>query len=230
MPHVQHLQVGDDLYLRPDHVATSFVAVTMRNPCSMYVSLAHFQGHNELHTKPWRASMFGQYSPSTADEPCPDSAREVDSRMCTRRHSRNAFLSKTGSMQAYILAAARSREHVGWYSYYIWSALVAPECHHDRFKEDDNQLGNHTARYEACYGNPRRIERDLQQYNADTAAHCWIFQEHAVENLRACLQAFEHAVPANKRTASGSSRYLLLLLLLLAHSRFLSLCLSYSLS
>ena len=66
-----------------------------------------------------------------------------------RRVLYKAFLGPRGSMRDYLVAAARSREHVGFYSYYVWCALVAPECHHTHCMEDDARLGNHTARFEA---------------------------------------------------------------------------------
>ncbi|CAJ1333660.1 unnamed protein product, partial [Effrenium voratum] len=160
--------IDDDNALFPNDKKKNFVAVLMRNPCAWNVAWA-----NECPTKAWD---FGR--PTFAANPLgPMGYLE---RHTTDTELRNWMLN------------ARSPEGLGVISFYLWQSMVCPKCWgwHRKVKEGLNpKEGEH------C-NSSHRAQQDMAVMNPQSLAHCWIFQETLMEDMRVCLTAFEASHPA----------------------------------
>ncbi|CAE7790979.1 unnamed protein product [Symbiodinium sp. CCMP2592] len=165
-----HLQYIDDDNVLPLNATTfHFVAVLMRNPCSWYVAWA-----NECPTKAYdfRRPTFG---------PNPFQPMGYLERHTTQQEFQDFVLN------------TRSPDGIGVIGFYLWQSIIAPVCHlwHQRLAEGKKMYEGATP--ERC-NNTDRIRQDLAAADPRKLAHCWIFQETLMDDMRECLLAYEQLI------------------------------------
>lgn len=151
----------DDAALPPPEQRTqeAFVAVTMRNPCDLYVSFANFH--------PGKAFAYGPtYGPNPLG------------------NDRGPY--SVAALREWLLDS-RLPDGTGFYSYYFWSLVIAPECA-GWFQKGRNHEPHPSS---GVCNNSTRIALDLQKFSPQKLAQCWIFQETMMNDFRRCLKAYE---------------------------------------
>ena len=110
----------------------------------------------------------------------------------------------TGEMlAAYVTNAQRKLSKVGWYSFMMWEQILAPECLFSNFVDSAglptyNTSEKKRAQHELCYGRNHRVQADLSKWRPEETAHCWVFKETMIADLRECLHAYETSMPTVK--------------------------------
>lgn len=70
---------------------------------------------------------------------------------------------------------------------FVWEDSADLSRFKDKLTPGDN--GAKKAAYSKCYSNKHRTQVDLARWDPNKMAHCWIFQETLMEDLRECLEA-----------------------------------------
>ncbi|CAE7265561.1 unnamed protein product [Symbiodinium sp. CCMP2456] len=165
-----HLQyIDDDNILPPNATKFHFVAVLMRNPCAWYVAWA-----NECPTKAYdfRRPTFG---------PNPFQPMGYLERHTTQQEFQDFVLN------------TRSPDGIGVIGFYFWQSIIAPVCHLWHQRQAEGKKVYEGATPERC-NSTDRIRQDLAAADPRKLAHCWIFQETLMDDLRECLLAYEQLI------------------------------------
>ena len=141
------------------------VAITMRNPCDLYISLAHYGGAKGHTGRPWWPNWYGGDWASKATNPVPDINYTVWPPQIGTPGADIRRNVPVAMMEAYVYAARRAASGVGWYSFMLWEQVVAGECLFSQFvdKHGKEHTFNRTEKgstlWKACYGDPARVKR-----------------------------------------------------------------------
>lgn len=151
----------DDSGLPPENARRNlFLAVSMRNPCDLYLSYMHFH--------PAKAFSYGPtFGPNPVGK------------------AKGPFA--VDQLKEWLLNA-RLPGHTGFYSYYMWSLLIRPEC------ADWHRRRNETRPSADLCDNEEQIRSDLGAFSPKTLAQCWIFMETMMDDFRTCFEAYEQSL------------------------------------
>ena len=198
----QNFRLHHDVEALPHkYLNNSFVVTSMRNPCDLYVSIAHYGGAPGHVARPWFPKWYGLNETVHAN-PVPeyttyDRKLYTPASVTTIRHNIPVQM-----LEDYVMAAQRKASQVGFYSFLFWEQIVRPECHYQQFVGKDGAYKwpgdtTLTEKWEFCYGdtNRRRPALDLFRWKPGDSAHCWLFQETLMANIRECLEAYEASSP-----------------------------------
>ena len=137
----------------------------MRNPCDLYISLAHYGGAKGHTGRPWWPNWYGGDWASKATNPVPDINYTVWPPQIGTPGADIRRNVPVAMMEAYVYAARRAASGVGWYSFMLWEQVVAGECLFSQFvdKHGKEHTFNRTEKgstlWKACYGDPARVKR-----------------------------------------------------------------------
>lgn len=160
--------VSDDAALCT-HQKRHFLAIGMRNPCDTYVSFANFHAGKAFYGRETMGSW--------------DQARWLQD------HNGKGYRISGTELEKWLLDA-RGVDSTGYYSWYMWQQLIAPEC--ANWQGEQKRDPAKVASASRCVNSTRFME-DWHAYSPKKEASCWIFQESMLDDFRGCLKAYEES-------------------------------------